>query len=363
MEKILVYALSENIGGVEEYVLNLSRYKSDKTHEYGYILLGEHSPYEEEMQKRGLRYYKVPKKKHFFKNIAKIYSLLRKLRNEYSILYINTSSLGYILPYLIASSMGYKLVLHSHLDARSTSSKLKILVHEVNYRILKKRLGQRLACSIPAAKWMFDGDADKAILIPNAINLKKFKFNHDERKKYRKKLGLEGNKVIGNVGRLTYFKNQKFLLDILEKINDDKVKLLLIGDGEDKKELISYAKKLGISSRVIFYGNTHTPQKIMNVIDCIVMPSIAEGFPITIVEAQAAGLPCVVSDVITREVNITDTVSFLSLNDSLDDWIQEIIYKVNLQRVNNDQKLRDAGFDVTTLEKRVYGYLQQDKRL
>lgn len=363
MEKILVYALSENIGGVEEYVLNLSRYQSNMDHEYGYILLGEHSPYEDEMQRRKLKYYKVPKKKHIFKNVTRIYTLLKELRKEYSILYINTSSLGYILPYLIAASLGYKLVLHSHLDARSTSSNLKIFVHESNYKILKGKISQRLACSTPAAKWMFDGDADKAVLVPNAINLEKFKFGFKERNNYRKKLGLDGCKVIGNVGRLTYFKNQNFLLDIISRINDNKVKLLLIGDGEDKNDLINYAEKLGIRSRVIFYGSTRAPQAVMNAMDCIVMPSIAEGFPITLVEAQAAGLPCIVSDVITTEVNVTDTVSFLSLNDSVDEWTKVIMSKLDLQRFNNFQKLRDAGFDVMTLEKRVYSFLQQDKRL
>lgn len=358
MEKILVYALSENFGGVEEYVLNLSRFKIKNNHEYGYILLGNHSPYEKEMHERQIKYYKVPKKKHLLKNIFVTYTLLKRLRKEYQVLYINTSSLGYIIPYLIAYSLGYKLVLHSHLDARSTSSKFKIIVHEINYKILRKKISQRLSCSTPAAKWMFNEDSNKSILIPNAINLDKFKFSPQERIYYKKKLGLENNKIIGNVGRLTYFKNQRFLLDLLSGINDKNVKLLLVGDGEDKDKLMNYANELGIESRVIFYGKTYTPEKIMNVMDCVVMPSIAEGFPVTLVEAQAAGLPCIVSDVITKEVDITNTISFLNLNISKEKWRQTILSKLTVNRYSNIQLLKTAGFDVKKFENKVYYYLK-----
>lgn len=358
MERILIYALSENVGGVEEYVLNLSRFKIKDNHEYGYIILGNHSPYEKEMCERHIKYYKIPPKKQLLKNIFVTYTLLKKLRKKYKVLYINTSSLGYIIPYLIAHSLGYKLVLHSHLDARSTSSKFKIIIHKMNYKILRKKISQRLSCSTPAAEWMFDKDANKSILIPNAINLDKFKFNPKERIYYKKKLGLENNKVIGNVGRLTYFKNQRFLLDVLSSINDKTVKLLLVGDGEDRERLMNYAKKLGIESRVIFYGKTHTPEKIMNVMDCIVMPSIAEGFPVTLVEAQAAGLPCVVSSIITKEVNITNTISFLSLNASKEKWNQAILSRLTGNRCNNFQLLKSAGFDVKEIENKVYCYLK-----
>lgn len=359
MERILVYALSENMGGVEEYVLNLSRFKSSKSHKYGYILLGNHSPYEKEMQNKHISYYKIPKKNHILRNIIKTYRLFKSLRNKYDVLYINTSSLGYILPYLIAYFMGYKLVLHSHLDARPTSSKFKVIVHKLNYRILRNKISGRLTCSTPAAKWMFDGDASEAILIPNAINLDKFAFNFKDRMYYRKKLGLENDKVIGNVGRLTYLKNQRFLINILSQFDDPRVKLLLVGDGEDKSELEKYVHELNLESRVIFYGRTNTPEKIMNVMDCIVMPSIAEGFPVTLVEAQAAGLPCVVSNIITQEIDATNTIEFLSLSESITKWKQSISKKLNhTYRYNNINKLRSKNFDVIDLEKKVYRFLK-----
>lgn len=358
MANILVYALSENFGGVEEYVLNLSRYKKGKDHQYGYILLGKHSPYEKELQQEGIKYYKIPTKLHLINNIIKTFFLLKELRKEYDVFYINTSSLGYILPYLIAYYLGYKLVLHSHSDASKTSSKVKILVHRINYHFLRKKIYKRLSCSKPAAVWMFGKDADKALIIPNAINLEKFKFNYNEREFYKKKLHLEQTKVIGNVGRLSDLKNQEFLLKLLAKFRSTNIKLLLVGDGESKEKLITHAKKLGIESKVIFYGRTQHPEKIMNVMDCIVMPSLVEGFPVSLVEAQAAGLPCIVSTNITREVDISHTLSFLSLKDPIEKWCELILAKIKLGRNNNEAALKKGGFDVFTLEDKVYKCLK-----
>lgn len=358
MERILVYALSENFGGVEEYTLNLSRYNKNKNHRYGYIILGDHSPYEEEMKKRKIEYFKLPQKRELIKNIICTYSLLRRLRKRYSVLYINTSALGYIIPYLMAYSLGYKLVLHSHLDARNTSSTFKTIVHKLNYQILRTKISNRLACSTNAAEWMFGKDKEKAIFIPNAVNLKRFQFNPKERDFYRKKLDIGANKVIGNIGRLTYFKNQIFLLKLLRAMKDDNVKLLLIGDGEDKEKLETYADKLGVRSKVIFYGKTSTPEKLMNVMDCIVMPSITEGFPVTLVEEQAAGLPCIVSTNITKEVDISHTLSFLSLKDPVEKWRELVLAKIKLGRNNNEASLKKGGFDVLTLEDKVYKYLK-----
>lgn len=358
MEKILVYALSENFGGVEEYTLNLSRYNKNKDHKYGYIILGNHSPYEREMKDRKIEYFKIPKKRKLIQNIFCTYSLLKRLRTIYSVLYINTSALGYIIPYLIAYSLGYKLVLHSHLDARSTSSALKIMIHKFNYQILRTKISNRLTCSKNAAKWMFGQDAEKAILIPNAVNLQRFRFSPKERNYYREKLNIGDNKVIGNIGRLTYFKNQTFLLKLLKSMKNDNVKLLLVGDGEDKNKLLMYAEKLGVRSKVIFYGKTSAPEKLMNVMDCVVMPSIAEGFPVTLVEEQAAGLPCIVSTNVTKEVDISHTLTFLSLKDPVEKWRKLILSKMNLDRYNNEEALKRGGFDVHTLENKVYKYLR-----
>lgn len=358
MKKILIYALSENLGGVEEFVLNLSRYKKSNDHEYGYIILGDHSPYEDEMKRLGVEYYKIPKKRYIFKNIMASYYLIKKLSKFYDLLYINTSSLGFIWVYILAIKFKMKLVLHSHLDASKTSSNLKKIIHHIHYKMIKKYLKERFACSVPAGKWMFG--KDQFSIIPNAINIDRFKYNKKSRSKLREELHIENYFVIGNIGRLTDFKNQIFLLKILRKLSDQKVKLLLVGDGEDKEMLIEKAREFKIDDRVIFYGKTKHPEYIYSCIDCLVMPSKAEGFPITLVEAQASGLPCIVSNVITRETNITNNVTYLSIEENnLDQWIDAIEKSKNSRIFNGTKYLENKGYNVYNLETLIWERLKK----
>lgn len=361
MGNVLISALSENIGGVEEYVLNLSRYKENCDHNYSYILIGDHSPYEKEIQKRKISYFKVAKKTHILKSIYTWHKVLKEQKLTHDTLYINTSSLGYILPYLIAYRLGYRLILHSHLDASKTSSLLKKMMHRLNYRILRNKISDRFACSTPAAKWMFGKDFNKAHIIPNAIDLERFRFNGNRRAELRHSLGYNTDDfVIGNVGRLTEYKNQKYLLEIIQKIEDKSVKLLLVGEGEDRDQLEHYCIEHCLGDRVTFYGKTDKPEDIMNVMDCIAMPSIAEGFPVSLVEDQAAGLTCFVSDIITPEVNINNNICFLALNE-YEQWVDNIIRyrrQYDPDRTNKSSdgivRLRNAGFDVNTIEHRVW---------
>lgn len=361
MGNVLISALSENIGGVEEYVLNLSRYQADRNHSYSYILIGDHSPYEKEIKERKISYFKVAKKTHLLKSITTWYKVLKEQRLTHDTLYINTSSLGYILPYLIAYKLGYRLILHSHLDASKTSSLLKKIVHRLNYRVLRKKISDRFACSTPAAKWMFGKDFDKTHIIPNAIDLERFRFDGNRRIELKHNLGYKSDDfVIGNVGRLTEYKNQKFLLEMIQKIEDKSVKLLLVGEGEDREQLMHYCKVHYLDDRVTFYGKTDKPEDIMNVMDCIAMPSIAEGFPVSLVEDQAAGLTCFVSDIITPEVNINNNIHFLPLNE-YEQWVDSIIgyrRQYDPDRTNKSSdgivSLRNAGFDVNTIESRVW---------
>ena len=148
MENILVYALTENIGGIEEYVLNLTRYKTTDN-QYGYVILGKKTPYEEEMNQIGAKHWFVAERSHIFQNIKELNALFRDLRKDYSVLYVNTSNIGYIIPYYFAVKYKYKIVLHSHLDGSQTASLIKKIVHKTNYQIIRKYLAARFACSTP----------------------------------------------------------------------------------------------------------------------------------------------------------------------------------------------------------------------
>lgn len=353
MGNVLIYALTEEIGGIEEYVLNLTRYKSSKNN-YSYIILGEHTPYREEMTKLGVEFFYLPKKRHLFLSIIKTFQLFKRLRFNYETVYFNTSALGYLVPYICAIFFNYRIILHSHLDARKISTMFKKIIHGINYQLIRKNIIVKAACSIPAAKWMFGKDAKQAIIIPNAIKLQRFRYSSDIRNAMKKKLKFSDDvKVIGHVGRLNSVKNQKFLLEIMNYLikEENNVHLILVGEGENETELREIVNKYKLNSFVTFWGSTVHPEEVMNLFDCMVMPSFAEGFPITLIEAQAAGLSCVVSDVITTEINITGLVDFLSLNVSIEEWCDAIMRAMEKER---DGKaitiLKQKGYDVYSLE-------------
>ena len=159
MGKTLIYTLSDGIGGVEEYVLNLSRFRKLPSSKYGYIVLGESTPYKEELERLGVEYFFVPKKKALFSNIKRLKSVLKECRKTYDTIYFNTSGLYYPVPYVFAKIYKYRLVLHSH---SSNGEWPKSIIHLINRSWIIPRVDARLACSIYAGKWMF-GKKDFAI--------------------------------------------------------------------------------------------------------------------------------------------------------------------------------------------------------
>lgn len=356
MGKVLIYILTEGRGGVEEYVMNLSRFCDNPSLKYGYLIMGEKTIYEDELKFLGVSYHFIPKKNKVFSNIKAYRKLLKKLRQEYEAIYFNTSGLYYPIPYYFARKFNYRIILHSH---STIGPMLKKPIHYLNRKWINKICNVKLACSTPAGKWMF-GNKEIFLLIPNAIELERFRFNESNREKCRKQYRLADSFVIGNIGRLHPVKNQIFLIDILKALIDKKkdVKLLLVGDGNMKADIENRAKKLHVQDRVIFAGQTRTPEYYYSAMDCFVIPSFVEGFPITLIEAQANGLPCIASDTVTDETNITGNVHYLPINGLIDRWCSEITE--NIRYENGIEVLRENNYDVAMLESKVSKFVCSD---
>ena len=342
MGKVLIYILTEGKGGVEEYVMNLSRFCDNPSSKYGYLVMGDKTIYEEELNSLGVEYYYIPRKSKVISNIKAYSELLKRLRTDYDTIYFNTSGLYYAIPYIYACKFNYRIVLHSH---STTGSSFKKPIHYFNRKWINKACSTRLACSTPAGKWMF-GAHEQFTLIPNAIELDKFKFDEGNRERCREKYDLGDSFVMGNIGRLHRVKNQIFLVDILKEMIDRGIntKLLLVGDGEEKQSIESRANELRIREEIVFAGQSSAPELFYSAMDCFVMPSFVEGFPITLIEAQANGLPCVVSDAITRETNVTGNVLYESIKKNAISWAEKIP-KCN-KRYNCTEVLRRQGYDV-----------------
>ena len=176
----------------------------------------------------------------------------------------------------------------------------------------------------------------------------KYDFNSDIRSEVRKKLDIESKYVVGHAGRFSNQKNHSFLLEVFQKIyeKDKNTILLLFGVGELQEEMKKKATMLGIDSAVIFYGATNEMHKMWQAMDVFVMPSLHEGLPVTGIEAQASGLPCIFADTITREVDVSGRSEFLSLNATPEAWAYCALRHKCDKRESGVPALKKAHYDI-----------------
>ena len=190
-------------------------------------------------------------------------------------------------------------------------------------------------------------------LIPNAINMDKFKYSNAIRQEVRKELGINNQLVIGNVGRFNLQKNHCFLLDIFNEIHEvfPNTLLLLVGNGELEKKIKEKIDELNLNSNVKLLGIRNDVDRIYQAMDLFVMPSLFEGLPLTGVEAQASKLKCFFSDVITREVAITDNVKFISLKLTAKEWANIILDEAQYAR--DSIIIKNDRFDIIKLSQEL----------
>lgn len=251
-------------------------------------------------------------------------------------------------------------IAHAHNTGFQTRSSAERLLGTCLKAPLRHYANVYLACSDRAGEWMFGSrqmkDGQVAVL-PNGIPLREFAFNQETRRQVRAEWQVgEGALVVGHVGRFTAQKNHDLLLDIfaeLHRVNPNSI-LVLAGVGEFQDASCQKARELGLEGAVRFLGFRPDVARLLQGMDVFVMPSLYEGFPVTGVEAQATGLPCVFSDTITREAKILEAVEYVSLDAPLGKWADAILRLAgSTQRDNCFEELVRKGYDVNTMAKRL----------
>ena len=289
--------------------------------------------------------------------INKIREVCKK--NHVKILHYNADSAADMTNIIGAKLGGVKYItIHSHNAGFGTAGIGVKLASALLKPLIPLICDNYWACSDLAARFLFPKSVIKAgnyEVIPNGIELNKYAYNSDVRKVMRKRLGVEEKFVIGNVGRFSAQKNHTFLIDIFNKVQqrNSNTVLLLFGVGELMEMIKTKVRDLGIEDKVIFYGVSNEMEKMWQAMDVFVMPSLHEGLPVTGVEAQASGLPCVFADTITKEIGLTDNCQFLSLNDSEERWIETILSYKDLERKSGVQALLKARYDIQQTADRV----------
>ena len=352
--RILIENTTMNLGGAESLIMNIYR-KIDRTQlQFDFILhCKEKSAFEDEIQSLGGKIYRFPSFKII--NILSYRRAFRKFfkeNREYRVIHghaMNTASI-----YLDeANKAGLHTIAHSHTTSNGKGP--SAWIRDFFKRNLYKIAEYRFACSEEAGKWLFRDKASFKV-IRNGIISEKYVFNNQSRKIIRDEFHInESATVIGNVGNLLASKNQAFLIDIFShylKKNSNSY-LLIVGSGSLKEALEEKAGKLGIRQNVIITGARRDVNDLLNAMDFFVFPSIFEGLPVTLVEAQCNGLKCIISDNISDEVVLTDLVSKKSLEEGPEAWAENILSIPAYERKDMSDAIKNSGFDITETAKQL----------
>lgn len=281
-----------------------------------------------------------------------------KQHNDYKVIHVHSANVG-IFNFFIAKKYGIKYrIVHSH-NTKYSDKKLNSIRNFFMQLPLKKLANIYFACSEKAGEFLFGQNNIKngnVYIANNAINAELFKYTEAKRKKIRKELKIEGKFVLGHIGRFNAQKNHNFLIDIFEKVhlmNKESV-LILVGNGELEEKIRQKVIKLKLEESVYFLGLRNDVSDLLQAFDVFVLPSLFEGLPLVGIEVQASGLQSVMSDSITKEIKITDTVEFVNLSKSSQYWAKVILkYKDICNRKDTYEDIVRAGYDVKKAAKKL----------
>lgn len=346
------------LGGVDSIIMNYYRNIDRSKFQFDFFVdgLGD-NVYDEEVSNLGGRIFKLPP---YEKSMRANLQTFRKIlcENKYQIVHCNMNALS-MFWLREAKLAGVPIrIAHNHSTASFTEGKRAIIKYV--FRPFAKIYPTNFAaCGELAGKWLFGKNAmGQVFLINNAIDVNAFAYNSRTREKIRSKLGLENRFVIGHVGRFAHQKNHGFLLDTFKQVSKfcPQATLLLVGDGETRAEIESAAKDLP----ALFLGNRRDMPDLYQAMDIFVLPSHFEGLPLSAVEAQAAGLPCILSEAVTQEVGLSKDVTFLPLN--IQNWTDAILKAESYQTtksLRNSNLQAMETFDIKKVANRLSNYYEQ----
>lgn len=337
-------------GGAESFVMNVYRNIDRSKVQFDFLIRSnQNGEMVDEIKSMGGRIIIIPSfPRHFVSNYIQLNSFLKSHAKDYSAIHVHANALIYIKPLQLAKKYGIKkIVIHSHNTCSAYPA-----IHRFNINRVDKWVTDRFACSNMAGRFMF---GDKSFtFVPNGINLKKFSYSDTARNRIREKYNIsDSTVVVGHVGRFTYQKNHEKLLEIFlgyQKICPDS-KLMLIGDGDKKEGIIALVNKYRISNDVIFTGSVTNVNEYLSAMDIFCLPSYYEGLAIVLIEAQANGLPCIVSDSTTKESNCGNVI-FESINSPGQIWVERL---TGLRRTESSDELL-TRFDISYVSKELEKY-------
>lgn len=341
-------------------VMNYMRHIDRDKIKYDFLVNREaRSDYEDEIKALGGNVYHMsPLYLNKLGQYKKQFRYFLAEHGEYDIIHSHLEERSYYA-LKIAKEMGIEIrICHGH--SRPTYMNWKRPIRCILKYKVRSYCTYGMACSLEVAKWLFGLDkSQRAYILKNAIDTDKFRKDGIIARQVREELGLGDNYVIGHVGRFTRHKNHKKLLDIFAELHRriPNSKLVIVGGGNSAKE-IDYKEKIARRARemqlmdaVIFTGVRDDVERVMQAFDVFVLPSLHEGFPVTLIEAQAAGIKCVVSDEVDLQCNLTGDMEFLPLALRSSMWANTIIRMLNRSFEDKSASVREKGYDIVECAK------------
>ena len=336
-------------GGMENFIMNLYEKIDREKFQFDFIVhLKKENDYSEQIKKLGGNVYEIPRlTKDPIGSLVKLYKIIKK--NRYQIVVRHTANALVAPQLLVAKMAGAKTICHSHNETDP-----QVTIHKIGRVLMKLAADKRLACSKKAGEWMYDKQDFQ--VIHNAINVNKFVYSEEKAEKISREFNLQGKHVYGHIANFIESKNHMFLLEIYKEIAklDDKAIFFCLGEGGLRPQIEAKIKELKLEDKVILTGIRHDVEDFMSCMDVLIFPSFFEGLPLTLIEAQIAALPAIISDTITRDVVITEgLVTMESIENKAEVWAERAIEVLekhkNSQRICQRKAIQDAGYDMDML--------------
>lgn len=345
MIRILHVVTHMNRGGLETMLMNYYRQIDRNQIQFDFLVHRYYrADYDDEIESLGGIIYRLPVLNPSSSKYKKALSVFFDEHSDYQIIHVHQDCMSSVILKEAAKHHVNVRIAHSHSKNQDRNWKYPIKMHYK--KSITDYATDLFACDVEAGNWMFNGAP--FTIIRNAVDAEKYRFCPSVRKDVRKEFGMEDHDfVIGHVGRIDEVKNHRFLVEVFkEAVKKKNAKLMIVGVGDLEKKIKNYVESAGLSDRTIFTGLRNDVGALMQAMDVFVFPSLYEGLPMSLIEAQAAGLPCVISDQVSPECLITENAIMMSLKQLPAEWADQVLRFADLPREDTYDVIVQSGFDI-----------------
>ena len=349
--------------GVQTFLMNIYRKIDRERVQFDFLVhYTKRDFYDDEIESLGGKVYRLSVREDY--NLVKYKSEIHQffqLHSEYRIVHGHMETLSNVWEKEAFNAGIPFIITHAHTADFSERNPFKLLIKQYFRHTFGRYSSYRFACSDAAGCFMFG--SNNYTIIPNAIDLDKFRYDSINRNKIRNDLGIHDKIVIGSVGRFHRQKNYEFLVRIAREMISlkDNTIFIIVGDGDLRETIDRQIIEYGLKEQIILLGNRNDVYSVYSAMDVFLMPSLVEGLPLVGVEAQATGLPCLFSDSITKELGITDRAFYMSLDETEKRWAERILElsSINTHRIEYKDVVRNAGYDINCLVNRISSFYEE----